>query len=300
MRQHTLQRTVETSGIGLHSAQPVRLVLHPAAADSGIVFRRVDLSPPAEVPARPEAVRDTRLATTLQVGEVRIVTVEHLLAALSGMGVDNAVIELDAAEVPIMDGSAAPFVQLIRSAGLRAQPTPRSFLRIKQEVGVADGDKQARFLPHAGYRLSFTIDFKQPVFQGLTTHAQMDYSVPHFVEAVSRARTFGFLHEVEYLRSHGLALGGSFDNAVVVDDYRVLNKEGLRSEDEFVQHKILDAMGDLCLLGHPLIGEYRAYKAGHTLNHAAIRALLARPQAWEIVTFGESGQAPACYAEDVN
>lgn len=260
-----------------------------------MVFRRVDLDPVLEIPARAEFVGETVLSTTLVSGGARITTVEHLLAALSGLGIDNVYVDVDAAEVPIMDGSAGPFVRLIQDAGICEQGSAKQFVRVKQEVKVSEGDKTASFLPFNGFKVSFTIDFDQPVFRERTAHAEMDLSNATFEAQVSQARTFGFIHEVEYLRSKGLVRGGSFDNAVVVDDYRILNQEGLRSEDEFVKHKVLDAIGDLYLLGAPLIGEFRAFKSGHTLNNAAVRALLAQPEAWEMVSYDDSRTAPVSY-----
>ena len=295
LRQRTLRNTVETTGIGLHTGDEVQLTLNPAPAGSGVVFRRVDLDPVLAIPARVEYVGETTLGTCLISGGQRVATVEHLLAALAGLGIDNVFIDVSAPEVPIMDGSAAPFVALIQSAGSVEQDAPKQFIRVKREVTVEDGDKIASFLPFDGFKVSFTIDFDQPVFRDRTAHAEMDLSRTSFVREVSRARTFGFMHEVEYLRSKGLARGGSFDNAVVVDDYRILNREGLRSEDEFVKHKVLDAIGDLYLIGHSLIGEFRAYKSGHTLNNAALRALLAQPDAWEVVTYEDAASAPVSY-----
>ncbi|RLA46771.1 MAG: UDP-3-O-[3-hydroxymyristoyl] N-acetylglucosamine deacetylase [Gammaproteobacteria bacterium] len=298
LRQRTLRNAIRGAGIGLHTGQDVCLTLNPAPVDTGIVFRRVDLDPVVEIPARAENVGDTTLSTCLVVDQHRVSTVEHLLAAMWGLGVDNAFIDVSAAEVPIMDGSAGPFVLMLRSAGIEEQDAPRKFIRVKRKVTVEDGDKVASFLPFDGFKVSFTIDFDQPVFRDRSAHAEMDFASSSFVEEVSRARTFGSVHEIEYLRSKGLARGGSFDNAIVVDDYRVLNQGGLRFEDEFVQHKVLDAIGDLYLAGSSLIGEYRAYKSGHALNNAAIRALLARPDAWEMVTFEDELSAPISYAPD--
>lgn len=295
LRQRTLRAAVTATGIGLHSGEEVQLTLLPAPADSGITFRRVDLHPVVEIPARADCVGDTTLSTCLVAQGHRVSTVEHLLAALAGLGVDNACIEVSAPEVPIMDGSAAPFVKMIQSAGIIEQDAAKKFVRVRREVTVEDGDKVASFLPFDGFKVSFTIDFDQPVFRGRTAHAEMDFSSTSFVTEVSQARTFGFMHEVEYLRSRGLARGGSFDNAVVVDDYRILNTEGLRSEDEFVKHKVLDAIGDLYLLGHSLIGEYRAYKSGHHLNNIAVRALLGQRDAWEWATFEDAAAAPGNY-----
>jgi UDP-3-O-[3-hydroxymyristoyl] N-acetylglucosamine deacetylase len=295
LRQRTLRAAVSATGIGLHSGEEVHLTLRPAPADSGITFRRVDLCPVVAIPARAESVGDTVLSTNLVADGQRVSTVEHLMAALAGVGVDNAYVEVNAPEVPIMDGSASPFVQLIQSAGIAEQDAAKKFIRVTREVTVEDGDKIASFLPFDGFKVSFTIDFDQPVFHGRTAHAEMDFALMSFVTEVSRARTFGFMHEVEYLKSRGLVRGGSFDNAVVIDDYRILNTEGLRSEDEFVKHKVLDAVGDLYLLGHSLIGEYRAYKSGHHLNNVAVRTLLGRSDAWEWVTFQDSASAPRRY-----
>jgi UDP-3-O-[3-hydroxymyristoyl] N-acetylglucosamine deacetylase len=298
LRQRTLRNAITETGVGLHSGEEVYLTLNPAPVDTGIVFRRVDLDPVVEIPARAENVGDTTLSTCLVVDQQRVSTVEHLLAALSGLGVDNAFIDVSAAEVPIMDGSAGPFVLMIQSAGIEEQDAPKAFIRVKRKVTVEDGDKFASFLPFDGFKVSFTIDFDQPVFRDRSAHAEMDFANSSFVEEVSRARTFGFMHEIEYLRSKGLARGGSFDNAIVVDDYRILNQGGLRFEDEFVQHKVLDAIGDLYLAGSALIGEYRAYKSGHALNNAAVRALLAQPDAWEMVTFDDEADAPISYDFD--
>jgi UDP-3-O-[3-hydroxymyristoyl] N-acetylglucosamine deacetylase len=299
LHQRTLRSAIKTTGVGLHTGEEVYLTLNPAPVDTGIVFRRMDLDPVVEIPALAENVGDTTLSTCLVVDQQRVSTVEHLLAALSGLGVDNAFVDVSAAEVPIMDGSAGPFVLLIQSAGIEEQDAPKRFIRVKRKVTVEDGDKVASFLPFDGFKVSFTIDFDQPVFRDRSAHAEMDFSSASFVEEVSRARTFGFIHEIQYLRSKGLARGGSFDNAIVVDDYRILNQGGLRFEDEFVQHKVLDAIGDLYLAGSSLIGEFRAYKSGHALNNAAVRALLAQPDAWEMVTFEDEASAPVSYAMDI-
>lgn len=299
LRQRTLQNEIRTTGIGLHTGDKIELTLRPAAPDSGILFRRVDLDPPVEIPATPFHVGDTRLSTTLAVGEIKIATVEHLLAAFAGLGIDNACVDVGAAEVPIMDGSAAPFVFLIQSAGIAEQHRPKRFIRIKQPIEVRAGDKFARFTPYNGFKVDFSIDFDHPAFHSHTNRATVDFSTSSFVREVSRARTFGFLREIETLRQHRLALGGSLDNAVVVDEYRVLNEEGLRFEDEFVKHKILDAIGDLYLLGHTLIGAFTAHKSGHALNNALLRALVADESAWEAVIFEDSAQAPICYAQPV-
>jgi len=296
MRQRTLRNSIKATGVSLHTGEKVYMTLHPAPIDRGIVFRRTDLDPVLELPARAENVGDTTLSTTLVVGKERVSTVEHLLAALAGLGIDNAYIDVSAPEVPIMDGSAGPFVFLIQSAGVVEQHAPKKFVRIKRKITVEDGDKVASLLPFDGFKVSFTIDFDHPVFRDRKAHAELDFSTTTFVQEVSRARTFGFIHEIEYLRSRGLARGGSVDNAIVVDEYRILNQDGLRFEDEFVRHKVLDAVGDLYLLGHSLLGEFRAYKSGHSLNNAALRALIAQPDAWEMVTFGDQAPAPICYA----
>ena len=295
LRQRTLRNVIKATGIGLHSGQEVYLALEPAPVNNGIVFRRVDLEPVVAIAALAENVGDTTLSTSLMAGEARVSTVEHLLSALAGMGIDNAYVDVSAPEVPIMDGSAGPFVFLIQSAGIEEQAAPKKFIRIKRKVTVEDGDKVVSFLPYDGFKVSFTIDFDQPVFRDRTAHAEMDFSSASFVQEVSRARTFGFMHEIEYLRSRGLAQGGSMDNAIVVDEYRILNQDGLRYEDEFVKHKILDAIGDLYLLGCGLIGEFRAYKSGHALNNVAVRALLAQTDAWETVTFEDETRVPICY-----
>ena len=283
LRQRTLKSAVETSGIGLHTAGAVRLRLSPAPVNSGVVFRRTDLQPAVDIPATLAHVVETTLSTSLASNGQRIATVEHLLAALSGLGVDNALVEVTAPELPIMDGSAGPFVSLIESAGVVEQEAQRRYLRVKKEVRVTHGDKWARFVPFEGFKVAFSIEFDQPVLREQIIHAEMDFASSSFVEEVSRARTFGFMRDIEMLQSRGYALGGSMENAVVLDDHRVLNREGLRSEDELVKHKVLDAIGDLYLFGHAIIGEFRAHKSGHTLNNAAMRALLEDPEAWELV-----------------
>ncbi|MCB1729306.1 MAG: UDP-3-O-acyl-N-acetylglucosamine deacetylase [Halieaceae bacterium] len=300
MRQRTLRHSIKATGVSLHTGEKVFMTLKPAPVDTGIVFRRIDLDPVLALPALAENVGDTTLSTSLMVGVGRVSTVEHLMAALAGLGVDNAIIDLTAEEVPIMDGSAAPFVFLLQSAGVVEQDAPKKFVRIKRKLTVEDADKVASLLPYEGFKVSFTIDFDHPVFRDRTAHAELDFSTASFEEEVSRARTFGFLHEIEYLRSRGLARGGSVDNAIVVDEYRILNQEGLRYEDEFVRHKVLDAVGDLYLLGHCLIGEFRAYKSGHALNNALVRALIAQPDAWEMVTFDASNPAPVAYAQQAS
>lgn len=295
IRQRTLKSPIRTTGVGLHTGQNIHLTLLPAPEDTGIVYRRVDLDPVVEIPATAFNVGETTLSTCLVRGDVRVSTIEHLMSALAGLGVDNAIVELDSAEIPIMDGSAAPFVFLIQSAGLVEQAAPKKFVRILKEVTLHDGDKFASFLPYDGFKLSFSIEFDHPVFKGRQPHAQVDFSSSTFVKEISRARTFGFMHEIEYLRSKGLARGGSTANAIVVDDYRIVNEEGLRFEDEFVRHKVLDAVGDLYLLGHGLIAEYRAHKSGHSLNNRALRLLIEQKDAWEWVTFDQNDCAPVNY-----
>lgn len=297
IRQRTLKNVIRATGVGLHTGDKVYLTLRPAAADTGIVFRRVDLPQPVEIRACPDNVGDTRLSTTLVKGGVGISTVEHLLSAFAGLGIDNAYVDVSAPEVPIMDGSAGPFVFLIQSAGIEEQNRPKRFIRIKQRVAVKDGDKRAVFEPYKGFKVDFSIDFDHPVFVSRVQEASVDLSTTSFVREVSRARTFGFLRDLEALRQNNLARGGSMDNAVVVDDYRVLNEEGLRYEDEFVKHKILDAIGDLYLLGHSLIGAFRGHKSGHALNNRLLRALMADETAWEQVVFEDSRSAPISYLQ---
>ena len=297
IRQRTLKNVIRATGVGLHTGEKVYLTLRPAAPDTGIVFRRVDLDPPVDIAARPENVGETQLSTTLVRDGVRISTVEHLLSAMAGLGIDNAYVDLSAPEVPIMDGSAGPFVFLIQSAGIEEQNAPKRFIRIRKRVEVRDGDKWARFEPFDGFKVAFSIDFDHPVFRRHTQHAEIDFSMTSFVKEVSRARTFGFMRDIERLRAHNLALGGSLDNAVVVDDYRVLNEEGLRYEDEFVKHKILDAIGDLYLLGRSLVGAFCGHKSGHALNNRLLRELLARRDAWEEITFEDGAEAPASYLQ---
>jgi len=295
IRQRTLRNAIKATGVGLHTGEKVYLALAPAPVDTGIVFRRVDLDPIVEIPACAANVGDTTLSTTLVHGGSRVSTVEHLLSAMAGLGIDNAYVDVSASEVPIMDGSAGPFVFLIQSAGIEEQNAAKKFIRIKRQVTVEHGDKRASFLPFNGFKVSFTIDFDHPVFRDRTAHAEVDFSSTSFVKEVSRARTFGFMHEIEYLRSQGLARGGSVDNAIVVDEYRILNQDGLRYDDEFVKHKVLDAIGDLYLLGYSLIGEFRAHKSGHALNNASLRALIADSDAWEMVTFDDPKDAPISY-----
>ncbi len=297
IKQRTLQNTIRATGVGLHSGEKVYLTLRPAAPNTGIVFVRTDLDPVVQIPADAQSVTDTKLCTALSRDGVKVATVEHLMSAFAGLGIDNAYVELSAAEVPIMDGSAGPFVFLIQSAGIAEQAAPKKFIRIKREVTVSDDGKQATFLPHNGFKVSFAIDFDHPVFDQQKQTASVDFSTTSFVKEVSRARTFGFMRDLEFLRSQNLALGGSLDNAIVVDDYRIVNQDGLRYEDEFVKHKMLDAIGDLYQLGYSLIGEFRGYKSGHGLNNQLCRELLAHPEAFEIVTFEEAAQpAPISYA----
>jgi UDP-3-O-[3-hydroxymyristoyl] N-acetylglucosamine deacetylase len=296
IKQRTLKNVVRATGIGLHTGKKISLTLKPAPADSGIVFRRVDLDPPVEIRARQENVGDTVLSTTLASGDVRISTVEHLLSAFAGLGIDNAIVELDAAEVPIMDGSAGPFVFLLQSAGIAEQNAPKRFIRVKRSVQVEDKDKWARFDPFEGFKVSFRIDFDHPAFSGDTKQATIDFSTTSFVKEVSRARTFGFLRDYERLREMNLVLGGNLSNAVVVDENRILNEDGLRYEDEFVKHKVLDAIGDLYLLGYSLIGAFSGYKSGHGLNNRLLRALMADPEAWELVTY-EDEEMPISYVQ---
>jgi UDP-3-O-[3-hydroxymyristoyl] N-acetylglucosamine deacetylase len=299
IKQRTLKNVIRATGVGLHTGEKVYMTLRPAAVDTGIVFRRVDLPQPVEIPARPEHVGDTTLSTTLVRGDVRIATVEHLLSALAGLGIDNAFVDLSAPEVPIMDGSAGPFVFLVQSAGVQEQGAPKHFIRIKRSIIVEDGDKWARFDPFDGFKVTFAIDFDHPVFKGCCQEASVDFSTTSFVKEVSRARTFGFMRDIELLRERQLALGGSLDNAVVLDDYRILNEDGLRYEDEFVKHKILDAIGDLYLLGRSLIGAFSGYKSGHALNNRLLRALMADGDAWEPVTFDDTVGSPISFMQPV-
>lgn len=285
IKQHTLKNVIRATGVGLHTGEKVFLTLKPSLADTGITFRRTDLAHLTDIPARPENVTDTRLSTTLEVGTARVSTVEHLMSAFAGLGIDNAVVELTAGEVPIMDGSASPFVFLIQSAGIEEQDAARQFIRIRKPIRVEDGDKWATFEPWDGFMVSFTIDFDHPTLRGSKQVTQVDFASTSFVKEVSRARTFGFMRDLESMRKAGLARGGGLDNAIVMDGYRVLNEEGLRYEDEFVRHKVLDAVGDLYLLGHPVIGAFSAYKSGHALNNKLVRALLADRDAWEFTTY---------------
>lgn len=297
LKQRTLKQVIEATGVGLHTGDRVAITLRPAAPDTGIVFRRVDLDPPQEIKAQPALVGDTRLSSTLESGGVRVATVEHLMSALAGLGVDNAYIDLTASEVPILDGSAGPFVYLLQSAGIVEQPALKKFIRIRKRVEVRDGDKWVRFEPYQGFKIDFAIDFDHPVIEHTGKSVTIDFAMHSYIREVSRARTFGFMHEVEALRSMGLARGGSLDNAVVLDEYRILNSDGLRYEDEFVKHKVLDAIGDLYILGHPLIGAFSAYKSGHALNNKLLRVLLADQDAWEYATFERIEEAPGAFLE---
>jgi UDP-3-O-[3-hydroxymyristoyl] N-acetylglucosamine deacetylase len=299
IRQRTLKNVIRATGVGLHTGEKVYLTLRPAPVDAGIIFRRVDLEPPVEVRAKAENVGDTTLSSTLVDGEVRISTVEHLLSAMAGLGIDNAYVDLSAAEVPIMDGSAGPFVFLIQSAGIVEQDAPKRFIRIKKPVRVEEDDKWVQFEPFNGFKVSLSIDFDHPVFTGRSQLSEIDFSTTSFVKEVSRARTFGFMSQLESLRTRNLALGGSLDNAVVVDDYRILNEDGLRYDDEFVKHKVLDAIGDLYLLGHSLIGAFSGHKSGHAMNNRLLRTLLANEDAWELVTFDDPQEAPISYMQPV-
>jgi UDP-3-O-[3-hydroxymyristoyl] N-acetylglucosamine deacetylase len=297
LRQRTLKNVIRATGVGLHSGEKVFLTLRPAPVDTGIVFRRVDLEPVVEVPASAELVTETTLCTGLTCGPAKIQTVEHLLSALAGLGVDNLYVELSAAEVPIMDGSSGPFVFLLQSAGILEQDAPKRFIRIKRPVEVREGDKVARFEPYDGFRLDFTVQFDHPAIPASQSRADVEFSTANYIQEVSRARTFGFMRDLEYMRERNLGLGGSMDNAIVLDEFRVLNDDGLRYADEFVRHKILDAVGDLYLAGHPIIGAYVGFKSGHALNNKLVRALLAEQSAWDEVSFAASDvhAAPVTY-----
>ncbi len=294
--QRTLKTRIGATGVGLHSGARIAMTLLPAPPDTGIVFRRGDLAPPVDIPARAGLVGDTRLGTVLAAEGARVSTIEHLMSAFAGLGVDNAIVEVSAAEVPIMDGSADPFVFLLRSAGFVEQDRPKRFVRILESVEVRDGDKRARFDPYEGFRVNFEIEFDHPLVRGSLTSASMDFSSITYLKEVARARTFGFMRDIETLRRHNLALGGNLDNAIVLDDAGILNEDGLRYRDELVKHKILDAIGDLYLLGHGIIGEFTGYKSGHGLNNRLLRTLLERPSAWELVSFESAAAAPIAYA----
>ena len=295
MKQRTLKEPIRATGVGLHTGVKVEITLRPAPPDTGIVFRRMDLDPPAELKADPYLVTDTRLCSMLESGPAKVSTVEHLMSALAGLGIDNALVDLTGPEIPILDGSSAPFVFLLQSAGIVEQDAPKRYVRITHPIEVRDGDKWARLTPHNGFKVEFTIDFKHPVFEKSGKTISIDFAETAYAKEVARARTFGFMHEVEALRNSGLALGGSLDNAIVMDEYRVLNVEGLRYEDEFVKHKVLDAIGDLYLLGYPIIGAFEAYKSGHALNNALLRELLQHQEAWEFVSFERNEDVPPAF-----
>ena len=301
LQQRTLKSLTRAVGVGLHSGQRVEITLRPAQPDTGIVFRRVDLPQPVDIPVSATAVTDTRLASTLSHGDAKVFTVEHLMSACAGLGVDNLYVDITAEEVPILDGSAASFVFLLQSAGIVLQNAPRRFIRVTQPVEVREGEgagvKWARLDPYHGYKLSFEIDFKHPAVDSTGQRVEFDMSTDSYTRDIARARTFGFTKDVEMMRANGLAMGGGLDNAIVMDDYKVLNSDGLRYDDEFVKHKILDAMGDLYLLGKPLLASYSAFRSGHGLNNVLLRALLAQPEAWEVVTFEDEKLAPKGFAQ---
>lgn len=301
-RQRTIKQLVKTTGVGLHSGRRVELTLRPAAPNTGIVFHRVDLDQVVDFPVSADMVKDTRMASVMQKEGARVSTVEHLMSALAGLGVDNLHVDLDAEEVPIMDGSAATFVYLLRSAGLEEQAAPKQFMRVLKPVEVREGDgadtKWARLEPHDGFALSFLIDFRHPAIDSTANSAEIDFATHSYTKEIARARTFGFASEVEALRSMGLARGGSLDNAIVMDEFRVLNSDGLRYDDEFVKHKILDAIGDLYMIGKPLVAKYVACKSGHAVNNKLIRELLSRQDAWEMVTYGSQAEAPAAFQRE--
>jgi UDP-3-O-[3-hydroxymyristoyl] N-acetylglucosamine deacetylase len=300
LRQRTLKNVIRATGVGLHSGEKVFMALRPAPVDTGIVFRRTDLEPVAEIPAKADLVTETTLCTGLSNGPGKIQTVEHLLSALAGLGIDNCYVELSAAEVPIMDGSAGPFVFLLQSAGIAEQEAPKRFIRVLREVEVREGDKFARFTPHDGFRIGFTVHFDHPAIPASHSRAMVDFSTDAYIREVSRARTFGFMRDLEYMRERNLGLGGSMDNAIVLDEFRVLNDDGLRYADEFVRHKILDAVGDLYLAGHAIVGAYEGFKSGHALNNKLVRALLAEQGAWEEVTFRADAPTPLLFGSPGN
>jgi UDP-3-O-[3-hydroxymyristoyl] N-acetylglucosamine deacetylase len=293
LKQRTLKNVISATGVGLHTGQKVTMTLRPAAVDTGIVFRRVDLPQMPMIKADPFQVTDTRLCSALEANGAKVMTVEHLMAALAGLGIDNVYVDLTASEVPIMDGSASPFVFLVQSAGVEEQNALKRFIRVKSKISIADGDKWVQLEPYNGFRVTLSIDFDHPVFEHSGKAVTVDFADTSFIKEISRARTFGFMHEVEYLRNHGLALGGSLENAIVMDEFRVLNSDGLRYDDEFVKHKALDAIGDLYMLGHPLIGAFTGHKSGHALNNLLLRGLLQDQTAWEYVSFKRQDEAPA-------
>ena len=300
IKQRTLKNAIRATGVGLHTGKKIYLTLRPAPVGTGVIFRRIDFEPPLEIKANPDNVGDTSLSTTLVANGVRVSTVEHLLSAMAGLGIDNAYVDVSAPEVPIMDGSAGPFVFLVQSAGIVEQNVAKKFIRIKKSVEVKEQGKWARFDPFDGFKVGFTIDFDHPVFKAGPQRAEVDFSTTSFVKEVSRSRTFGFMRDFETLRSRNLALGGSLDNSIAVDDHRILNEDGLRYKDEFVKHKILDAIGDLYLLGHGLIGAFNGYKSGHALNNKLLRKLTAEKEAWEEVTFEEEDEVPIFYSRPVS
>jgi UDP-3-O-[3-hydroxymyristoyl] N-acetylglucosamine deacetylase len=295
VKQRTLKQIARAVGIGLHSGTKVQLALRPAAADTGVVFRRVDVNPPVDIRLMPENVVDTRMATTIGRGDVRVATIEHLMSALAGLGIDNCYVDVDAPEIPIMDGSAASFVFLIQAAGISEQSAPKKFARVVKPVEFRDGDAWARLEPYFGFKLKFSIAFNHPAIDATEQMVEVDFARDSYIKEVSRARTFGFVNDVETLRKAGLAIGGSFENAIVMDEYRVLNADGLRAGDEIAKHKMLDAIGDLAVLGHPLIGSYVAHKSGHAINNKLLRTLTADKAAFELVTFEDEEQAPAAF-----
>ncbi|WP_405232102.1 UDP-3-O-acyl-N-acetylglucosamine deacetylase [Lentisalinibacter salinarum] len=299
LQQRTLKTAIRATGVGLHSGRKVYMTLRPAAPNSGIVFRRTDLEPPVEIRAEAHRVGETMLGTTLVDGDVRVATVEHLMSALAGLGIDNCYVDLSAPEVPIMDGSAGPFVFLLQSAGIEEQNAPKKLIRIRKPVRIEQDDKWVEFRPFNGFKVNLEIAFDHPVFKKHAQRASIDFSTTSFLREVSRARTFGFMRDIETLRANNLTLGGSMDNAIVLDDYRILNEDGLRYDDEFVKHKILDAIGDLYLLGHSLIGEFSGYRSGHELNNLLLRRLLEDETAWQAVTFDDRRKAPISYASPV-
>jgi UDP-3-O-[3-hydroxymyristoyl] N-acetylglucosamine deacetylase len=299
LKQRTLKNVIRATGVGLHTGQKVYLTLRPAPVNNGIVFIRTDIESRPELPAKADLVGETTLSTTLVKGDVKVSTIEHLMSALSGLGIDNAYIEVSAPEVPIMDGSAGPFVFLIQSAGIEEQDAPKQFIRILKPIRLVEGDKTVSLEPYDGFKVSYTLLYDHPVYRRYTKSATIDFSSTSFVKEVSRARTFGFMHEFEELRNRNLALGASMDNAIAVGDYKVLNEDGLRYEDEFVKHKILDSIGDLYLTGYSLIGEFKGYKSGHALNNALLRTLEKTRDAWEMVTFDSDSQVPISYVKPV-
>jgi UDP-3-O-[3-hydroxymyristoyl] N-acetylglucosamine deacetylase len=296
LKQRTLKKAISATGVGLHNGEKVTLTLRPAATDTGVVFKRVDLPQPNEILATPNAVHDTRLCSALEANGARVATVEHIMSALAGLGVDNVYIEVDASEIPIMDGSSGPFVYLLQEAGIVEQAAAKKFIRVKKTVEVIDGDKWVRFEPYHGFKVDFTINFNHPVFESSGSQVKIDFAEDSYINEISRARTFGFMHEVEYLRSNGLVRGGSLDNAIVLDEYRVINADGLRYDNEFAKHKVLDAIGDLYMLGHPILGAFYAYKSGHALNNQLLRALMQDETAWEYATFEKQEDAPETFS----